>query len=248
MPQEVLPPAAESIAALLSSISDDVDQVSERQGNQNVLKATVGTSEEFIDKLSWACSHAMLPNRFWRLFSREGSDEVGPDTRTDDELVQQYHGFLKQYLLSGVERGAFVLEAADFAACASWWPPGSHKPPKDVGKSDEEEQQVKTVGSFFARETDKVRAELIWARYGQDYWHLILIGRDPRKEAVSGAVRAILRPVIKKAAEEEIPIWLVTSSSHARDIYLHYGWQMVKMISFQNIDQWCMILYPPSRA
>lgn len=206
---------------------------------------TVSTSEEYIEKMASLAAHAMLPNVLWGLFSREDTDGVGLDA-PEEQRLQAYRSVVKQYLLPGARSGAFIAEAGDFSACASWWPPGSHQAPKDVEDFDELERQGKTLSAAFGREVEKIKIEQIWSRYGQEFWQLGLLARDPRKPAVPGAVRAVLQPFIDQAAAAEKPIWLVTTSTHARDIYLYFGWQVVRMVTVHGHHEWCMILYPPS--
>ncbi|KIX05474.1 uncharacterized protein Z518_06346 [Rhinocladiella mackenziei CBS 650.93] len=232
---------APTAIAVSSATSTRENQISKR----DLPKMTVGTSEEYNEKTASVLSHAMLPNVIWSLFSKEGIDGIGFDA-SDEKRLQAYHSIVKQFLVPGAESGAFIAEAGDFSACASWWPPGSHQPPKDLEDFDELERQGKTLWAAFGREIEKIKIEQIWSRYGQEFWHLGLLGRDPRKPAVAGAVRAVLQPFIDQAAAEGKPIWLVTTNEHARDIYLHFGWQVVRMVTYHGHSQWCMILYPPS--
>ena len=233
------------IATALSSLTlTQEHQISK----QDVPKMTIGTSDEYIEKTASLVSHAMLPNVIWRLFfSREETDGMSSAVSQGNRL-QVYHSVVKQFLLSGIVSGAFIAEAGDFSACASWWPPGSHQPPKDVRGLVENERQGETLSAAFEREIENVKANQIWSRCGQDFWHLGLLARDPRNTAVAGAVRAVLLPFINKAAVESRPIWLATTSEHARDIYLHYGWQVVAQVTIQGHTQWCMIRYPPSQS
>lgn len=214
---------------------------------RDLPKMTVGTSEEYNEKVASVLSHAMLPNVVWRRFVQEGTDGIGSDT-SDEKLLPAYHSLVEQHLASGAGSGAFIAEAGDFSACAFWWPPGSQQPPKDHKGFDEQERQGKTLMAAFGREIEKIQIEQIWSRYGQEFWYLGLLARDPRKPALPGAVRAVLQPVIDQAAAEGKPIWVATTSEHAREMYLHFGFQMVRMVTVDGHNQWCMILYPPSSA
>ena len=227
-----------------SAPSTQENQISKR--DSPLPKMTVGTSEEYIEKTASVVSHAMLPSVIWALFFGRGTGGTGSDAWSDEERLQTYHSIVKQFLLPRAGSGAFIAEAGDFSACASWWPPGSHQPPKDVKDLDGLERQEGTLLVAFEREIQKVKTELISSRYGQEFWHLALLGRDPRKKpALRGAVRAVLQPFIDQAAAEGKPIWLTTTSEHARDIYLHFGWQVVRTVTVEGHHQWCMILYPP---
>ncbi|KEF60187.1 uncharacterized protein A1O9_05037 [Exophiala aquamarina CBS 119918] len=216
-------------------------------------KVTIGASEEYNEKTASIVSHAMLPSAMWALFFKDGPDGIGLDA-PDEETLPVYNSVVKQFLAPGAALGAFVTEAGDFAACASWWPPGSHTPPDDLNHNEADEHEhdqpseETSLMAAFGREVGKIHRELIWSRYGQHYWHLGLLARDPRRPAVPGAVRAVLQPVIDQAAAERQPIWLVTTSEHARDVYLHFGWQVVRVVTVRGHVQWCMILHAPAES
>ncbi|KIW21409.1 hypothetical protein PV08_01989 [Exophiala spinifera] len=218
--------------------SEEQNQTMKRE----LPRVTVSTSEEYVEKMSWAVAYAMLPNLSWRLLVFGNTSEESEEA-LEEKLLPAYHSIIKQFLTSGVEAGAFIAEAGDFAAYAAWFPPGSHEEPKRSSEASELEGKISIEG--LGLEHDKVRDELIWSKHGQEYWYLGLLGRDPRKPAVSGAVRAVLQPSMDRAAVDGKPVWLTTSSPHARDIYLHLGWERVRTVEFGGFESWCMILYPP---
>jgi hypothetical protein len=252
-----MPNDASPSTAVSSAPSTPENQISKR--DFPLPKMTVGTSEGYIEKMASVVSHAMLPSVIWALFFGSGTVGTNSDAWSDEERLQAYHSTVKQFLLPRAGTGAFIAEAGDFSACASWWPPGSHQQPKDLPPQEDlheslEQQRQEGKGpskllAAFEREIQKVKTELIWSRYGQEFWHLALLARDPRKKpALRGAVRAVLQPFIHQAAAEGKSIWLTTTSEHARDIYLHFGWQVVRTVTVEGHNQWCMILFPPSQA
>lgn len=236
---------AKDVAAETAELTETPARGS-RMSRPDVPKMTVGTSEEYFERTAVVLSHAMLPNVLWRLFFPADTDSIGADG-SSEKVLQTYHSIVKEYLLPGTASGAFIAEASDSAACAAWWPPGSHQPPKQRKNDDQAERERTSLMATFEQEIEKVKTELIWSRYGQEYWLLGLLARDPRKKAVPGVVTAVLQPFIDQAAAGGQPIWLSTTSEHARDIYLHFGWQMVRVVTLQGHSQWCMILYPPSQ-
>lgn len=223
-------------------MSTQVEPVARAIGPPNT---TTGTSESYIQQMATVVSHAILPSPIWRVFIREGPYNL-PNTASNDDRQQEYHALIEQYLLPGVAAGAQIIEAGDFSACAAWWPPGSHRPPQAPTNDQSEDGTEEMLMSAFERQIDQVRNEHVWSKYGQEYWYLGLLGRDPRKLAVPGAVRAVLRPYIERAAREGKPIWLTTTNPRARDIYVHLGWAVVKEVVVREWRQWCMIRYPPS--
>ena len=205
---------------------------------------TVSSSSEYLEKTTAVISHAMLPSAIWRVFMSQGVHAVKPNA-PDEEYLHAYQKLIREFLAAGAGSDAFIAEAGDFSACASWWPPGCHHPPKETAYFDDLEREGHVVRAGFDRQIEKIRIEEIWSKYGQEYWYLGLLGRDPRKPAVPGAVRAVLQPVIEKATEQGKPIWLTTTNKDTRDMYLHFGWVVVGVASSCGFDQWCMILYPP---
>lgn len=194
----------------------------------------------------------MLPNALWRLFFLDDEkDEPPPSNAAEEEvegerekkILQKYQSVVKEYLAHGAATGAFIIEAGDFSACASWWPPGSHEPPKTTKENDDADDKDETIMAQFEREIDEIFMREIWSKHGQSFWKLGLLARDPRKQpAVPGTVRAVLQPVIERAAAEGNPIWLSTTNSRAREIYLHFGWRDVGLVVVQGHRQWCMVL------
>lgn len=230
-------------ASAMSTTSNEENQTSKRE----LPKLTTGTSEEYIDNMSWALAYAMLPNPVWRLIMMpEDTNEKGGDV-PEEKLLAAYHAGVKDFLTPGIKSGAFIAEAGDFAAYAAWWPPGAHEEPKTSSDPiDASQLNGKAARAALERKVDQIKIELIWSKYGQEFWSLGLLGRDPRKPAVPGAVRAVLQPTIEQAAADGKPIWLATTSAHARDIYMHLGWQLVRTVEVGGHCEWCMILYPPS--
>ncbi|EPS45561.1 hypothetical protein H072_449 [Dactylellina haptotyla CBS 200.50] len=220
--------SGESTGANLAALSDS-------------KHATTSISKDYIGQLAEVVADAMLPSEMWALF-------FGGDANVaDGERREKYLSVTKEYLHTG-GRKVIIAEAGGFSACAAWWPPGSHLPPNDPESLNEQDHQGlggSELMAAFEREVEKVRVEEIWDKYGQEYWHLGLLARDPTRPSVPGAVRAVLKPFIGKAAADRKPIWLSTTSLRAVNIYMHYGWETVRTITIERHTQYCMILYPP---
>lgn len=46
----------------------------------------------------------------------------------------------------------------------------------------------------------------------------------------SGAVRGVIEPFLHKAREENLPVWLEATNSHARDVYKYFGFKVVEEV------------------
>jgi hypothetical protein len=89
----------------------------------------------------------------------------------------------------------------------------------------------------------------------REYWYLNLIGRDPKRNdkgelrlfldaktiisinlmfyvdiILTGAIRALFEPYLKQAQEANVPAWLEATNTHARDVYAHFGFQVVEEV------------------
>lgn len=117
--------------------------------------------------------------------------------------------------------GAILVEAGDFAAVACW------EPPACTAKMEASDGDL-LFPAFAERPMmhSFVRESATWRRKavrGRAYWHLSLMGRDPCRRDVKGAVRSVLEAGIWWAEREAAPIWLEAGNQRARDIYAAFG-------------------------
>jgi hypothetical protein len=140
---------------------------------------------------------------------------------TVDELVR---GNIIR-ITTKMQTGAIMVSAADYAAVACWQPPQSTRlmEAKDGDLSFTDFASRPIMRKFF-RDSAHLRRDTFQRR---DYWYLTLMARDPRRERVKGAVRAVLEVGIKWAEEEGAPIWLEAGNERARDVYAAFGFRPV---------------------
>jgi hypothetical protein len=211
---------------------------------------TTISSTAALARIAEVASHAFLPNSSWKILHSEGPpDSALPQTGVSDSVRQQHYqtSILSQFTPS-LNRGGFIIEAADFGVVALWAPPGAARPIRTAEQLDQMEREGKVLGALRARLTDEARVQFVDTKYGQDYYALALLASDTRRDKVQRGVRAVLMPVIERAGREGRVIWLLTSSVHAKGIYEHFGWQMVRQIRVGEFVEWCMILYPDRSA
>lgn len=48
---------------------------------------------------------------------------------------------------------------------------------------------------------------------------------------LGGAIRSLIEPVVTKAREEGVPVWLEAINEHARDVYAYFGFEIVEQIT-----------------
>ncbi|KAI2632202.1 hypothetical protein GGR54DRAFT_634968 [Hypoxylon sp. NC1633] len=184
---------------------------------------TTGTSERYAQGLALAVSRASATDPLSVLFMGEklapGRSVAGLDLAALQRMVRKS---AETRLAVKLAHGAFVAEAAGFAAVACWEP-----------------------GRTYAvmREWLYPIAERV--SRGR-YWKLSLMARDPGVLYVPGAVRAVLVPFIERFTSEHnegsaMPVWLEAGSEQARDVYAHFGFRDVGEIEVGGIKTWAMV-------
>lgn len=191
------------------------------------LKVTEGTSDAYYEQAATAMSHALWDNPVWRIWI----------PASDEDRISKYYAMIKDYLVNSPE-GTVVTEAEEFSACSAWLPPGPHSALKIPDELDVSESAVAD------REAHRVFTEQVGSKFGQNFYRLIILARDPRRAYVPGAVRAVLQPLIDRADAENAAIWLSTTNGHAKDLYLHFGFNVLATIDFKDYETWSMARFP----
>ncbi|KAI1372273.1 hypothetical protein F4677DRAFT_449588 [Hypoxylon crocopeplum] len=229
------PPAAETTAQ------------EESRANMALPPVTTGTSEHYAQGLAAAVSRASATNPLTIMFQGEklppGQSIADLDTASIERLV---YDAATARLATKLAHGAFVAEAAGFAAVACW-------EPGRAGESHRTDQDVLAERPIFAmfldRWTDLMRRclyPLAQRVSGGRYWKLSLMARDPAVPYVPGAVRAVLVPFMDRFTSDEneggaMPVWLEAGSERARDVYAHFGFRDVGEIEVEGVKTWGMI-------
>ncbi|KIX93832.1 uncharacterized protein Z520_10457 [Fonsecaea multimorphosa CBS 102226] len=207
---------------------------------QSLPPTTASQSPEYCHRLADISSRATVSEPLNIVFQQE---KTGRATAVTPELL--YTG-AKGRIETKVAAGAWVVEAANFAAVACWEPPSSNVPPFTEAQFAEMARE-RPVFAQFARDIQAARLASLGP--DQPYWTLSLMARDPQRKD-KGAVRAVIEPYIKRAKEEKLPLWLVAGNTRARDIYAYFGFRVVKLIwsyprdrkeGDEGVPTWCMV-------
>lgn len=122
------------------------------------------------------------------------------------------------------DAGGIILQFQDFAAVAIWFPPGVEAP---AGESKGTPSYI----DYYSKSTaikKKNREKL-----GKEYWYLNTIARDPDLKFLyqgtrsSGVVAPLIKMILWQASQKNTPAVLEAISDRARDIYLHYGFEVI---------------------
>ncbi|KAL9620734.1 MAG: hypothetical protein Q9160_004747 [Pyrenula sp. 1 TL-2023] len=221
---------------------------------------TTGSSDEYIEKLIAIVAYGFSASAITlRAIVETDAAQSKPTTRSSISRRRLEEHFAPScYALT--RDGAIIAEAGNFAAAALWEPPGFvlKNPPTNpdgsragpVGRTIDE---FRAIASNIKRKClgDEAMDE---ARY----WHLSRIARaEDRNE--KGVVSAIIKPFLEKAKQDGVPVWLESVAENAKNMYLHFGFEVVDEIiigvgrldakgdenqSGEGILSWAMVKWP----
>lgn len=214
----------------------------------NYVPTTISTSPEYQHRISEISARAVLHDPLNILFQREKTGPTVPVT-----AGQLYEGCIAR-TRTKIAAGAFIVEAAGFAAVACWEPPESI-PPDHTEEEFEEMSRERPIFAKFAKDYERTRRELFGK--SQKFWNLSLMARDPDR-IDKGAVRAVLEPFIAQARRNGEPLWLVAGNERARNVYGYFGFRVVKVLrsfptdrmkaelelsekDIEGVPTWCMV-------
>ncbi|OAP62385.1 hypothetical protein AYL99_04588 [Fonsecaea erecta] len=179
------------------------------------LDHTTGTvSEEqdlhkFAQVIAAAFSNDAL-NRYLSMGRESHPDH--PKLANLDHRVQYWLPHIK----TRFENGGILIHTFDWAGVALWLPPGIEKPVTNSAAASPGAVEYRT-------KFDALKKKYLGDRA---YWYLNLIARSPTRSE-KGAIRNLVDPFLKKAQEQNMPVWLEATNQHAREVYTHLGFKTV---------------------
>ncbi|KAL1880024.1 hypothetical protein Daus18300_001387 [Diaporthe australafricana] len=227
-----------------------------RSSSNPSVPTTTSICHEYQHRISEISARAVLHDPLNNLFQREKTGREVPVTTS-----QLYEGCIAR-TRTKIAAGAFIVEAAGFAAVACWEPPESIGPDRSE-QVIEEISREKPIFAKFLKEYEEARREVFGDL--RRFWVLSLMARDPERTD-KGAVRAVIEPFVAKAREDGVPLWLVAGNERARDVYGYFGFRVVKVLrSFptermkcegglseedkEGVRTWCMVAnWPPQKT
>ncbi|KIX95940.1 uncharacterized protein Z520_08195 [Fonsecaea multimorphosa CBS 102226] len=184
--------------------------------NLDHTAATVNEEEDllkFAHVIAAAFSNDAL-NRY--LFLGRESHPDHPKLAHFDNRVQYW----LPHIRSRFENGGILIQTFDYAGVALWLPPGVEKPVTSSAATSE-------GAAEYRRKFDALKKKYMGER---TYWYLNLIARSPARLEKAGAVRNLVDPFLKKAREQNVPVWLEATNQHAREVYTHLGFKTVEYV------------------
>lgn len=203
---------------------------------------TTGTSKEYIERSALTAAHASSSDQYLIAFMREKGTITANATK--EQILEQMLKTKLERIRRKVQDGAVLIECANFSVMACWSPPN----PSIARYLDQQVRNLdyvkQPIYAPFQKAIYEAREKHLYPKYGDRYWNLSLMARDPRIPRVPGAVRAAMFPFMQKAKEKSEAIWLEASNLHSRDVYAHFGFKTVEVIFVETAEFSCMIWEP----
>ncbi|ROW17633.1 hypothetical protein VPNG_00995 [Cytospora leucostoma] len=181
----------------------------------------ISTYKDSQRRVAEIASRATLNDPLNVLFQREKTSPLTPVT------AMQLYGACMACISRRIAAGAFVVEAAGFAAVACWELPQSTPPDLPEETIDKLfAREGRPIYAPFLRDLQVARCEVLGSH--TRFWSLSSMARDPNRKA-KGAVRAVIQLLVARARAESLPLWLVAANERARDVYAYFGFRVVKV-------------------
>lgn len=221
---------------------------------------TTSSSDEYIEKLIPIIAHgfstAVITIR--AIIETDANNAISTTRSTVTQKRLEEHFAPSTYALT--RDGAIIAEAGDWAAAALWEPSGfSLKSPPMNHNGSRAGPSGPTIDEFWETST-RIKRKCLGDKVVDEarYWHLSRIARAKGRNE-KGAVSAIILPFLEKAKLESVPVWLESTAKNARDMYSHFGFEVVDEIVIgcgrldahgeendngEGIKSWAMVKWP----
>lgn len=144
---------------------------------------------------------------------------------------------IRRHITPGItqaaQSGAEVVEAGDYSAIAVWETTAY----KGVAFSEMLKNQgpIRTEWRTKIRECKEkyigMERKADGSKDFKPFYHLGFLVRNPAVPEIPGAISAVVKPWLKRAEEEDVPIWLEATYRHAVDVYEHWGFRLVEVVT-----------------
>jgi len=169
-----------------------------------------------------------------------------------DSARRQRH--FSQGILDSASSGAELVQAGNWSAVALWEPPSYQgktfidskaRPPALLsewrGKVKQAKAKYLAVGTSTSTSStdDESSSDSNSNASPSDpdsvqlrpFYHLSFLARNPTVERVPGSINAVITPFLERAKAENVPAWLEATTPQAVDVYLHFGFRIVEVIT-----------------
>ena len=151
---------------------------------------------------------------------------------------------------NGVLYGEVYATSANLEGVAAWFPPGKAKITLW--------RMIRVGGPslvyFYLRTRDVVSRVMSYLDYASElqerhahfpHWYLFPIGVDPVFQG-KGYGSRLLRPMLARIDQENLPCYLETETEKSVSIYQHYGFEVVEkgIVPGSEVGHWAMLREP----
>ena len=192
-----------------------------------------------IAKASQVFASAFRDNPIHTYLIYKGAQAKAGTVELHEDLARREE-FFNSIVSSIVESGAVLVEAGDWSAVALWEPPdykSVQTPPPALAAAGPKvrewmEETARIKARYLTRSSPQFQAQSLLSASGtsvaelRPHYHLALTARNRDVPSVPGAVSAVVRPMLEKAHEEKVPVWLDTTNSKAVPMYEHFGFEV----------------------
>lgn len=147
------------------------------------------------------------------------------------------HARMSRHLTPGItnaaQDNAILLEAGGFSALAVWetttysGQPFTNQVLIDIGP----------IRGFWRKRVNELKAQYLGTKVDEQgtkvlnpHYHLGFLVRNPEVPHVPGAISAVVKPMLREAVKEGVPVWLEATYEHAVDVYLSFGFRVVEVV------------------
>ncbi len=170
-----------------------------------------------------------------------------PDASRRKSLLPRWYRMVTR---NGVLYGEVYATSASLEGVAAWFPPG---------KAKITSWRMIRVGGlslvyFYLRTRDVVSRVMSYLEYTSElqerhapfpHWYLFPIGVDPIFQG-KGYGSRLLRPMLVRIDQENLPCYLETDTERSVSIYQHYGFEVVErgIVPGSEVSHWAMLREP----
>ncbi len=160
-------------------------------------------------------------------------------------LVSKYYAFRLRF---GIMYGEVYAPSPEIEGLAAWFAPGKSDMTNfrmmragGMGLSRYLGRDIITRMNMIGEYTTRMRKQHV----GTTHWHLFPIAVRTVFQG-KGFGSALMRPMLERIAEENLPCYLETQNEENVSLYEHFGFQIIHTDVIPGIDMkhWGMLKYP----
>ena len=151
------------------------------------------------------------------------------DDQTYDQRAAAFFGHYFDVRLTGGE----IFVADDLAGAALWSPPEGNRLGRDAVEQHWRRTVIPSITADELARYTSFKEVLDSMTPAEPHWYLGLLGTRPERQR-TGVARALLEPILGRAAREGIPVFLETGAPENVAFYERFGFGVKAQASVPN--------------